>query len=159
MIDIKIVDNIAAVPDALERFRRAIDLRTLAVDVSEIIRQDNVDARLSGEDKDGRTLAPLAPSTLERREGLPIPLVPHGVGSRAIADLVIDVTRLDEGAVDISAGWPSFPELEFHIDGFRHRSGTQVPARDPTGVRPEALVEIENLFDAWCDRIGDNLTM
>lgn len=155
MIGIKVVDNIAGVSDALERFRRAIELYGLAVDIGELIRQDNVDARLSGEDKDGRPLAPLAPSTLEHRDGLPIPLVPHGVGSRAVADMVVDINRLDEGAVDISGGWPTFAELEFHVDGFVHRSGTQVPARDITGVRPEAMRKIEDAFDAWASHIAD----
>lgn len=158
MIQIRVVDDIAGITDALERFRRSLEMYGLAADIQEVIRRDNVEARLAGVDKDGRALQPLAESTLRRRAGDPTPLVPRGVASRVISDFDVRIEKQGEGAFEVTGWWENFPQLAYHIDGFRHRGGTQVPARDITGIRPGALVEIEELFDAWATRASETLS-
>lgn len=158
MIQIRVVDDIAGITDALERFRRSLDLYEVAKDIREVIYKDNVDARLAGVDKNGRRLDDLRPATLERRSGSSTPLVPHGTASRAIADFDVRVERLAEGDFEVTGWWEMFPQLAYHIDGFTHTSGYRVPARDITGIRPGALVEIEELFDAWATRASETLS-
>lgn len=140
--------------DDLERFRARLDLFEVCREIGDLIYQDNVTARLEGVDKDGQPFQPLAASTLaDERRGPGPPLAPKGLSSRVIANFEVEVSRDGDSAYRIEGGWPTFDKIFFHVTGFQHAGGGWVPERNPWGIRPEAMVKIEDLFDTYCQSI------
>lgn len=144
-------------PDILseiERFKRRLDLFDVTKQIRDVILEDNTTARLAGIDADGLATLPLSPATLaDPRRGPGPPLVPREVSSRAISNFEVDIQReggTNDNSYRIEAGWPSFPQIQFHVTGYLHHGGSVVPARNPMGIRPEAMVRIEDLFDSYC---------
>lgn len=102
-----------------------------ATAIRELLERGKQAQLLAGRDAAGVPFAPLAPSTLRRREGAPTPLVPHGPSSRIVTGYVVTV-RAEPGRLECSAQWPGLGWVKFH------RSGTRrMPRRDPGGFRAE----------------------
>jgi hypothetical protein len=111
--------------------RRIEHPEPVAASIREILERGKQAQLLAGRDAAGVPFAPLAASTLRRREGSPTPLVPRGPSSRLIVGYVVTV-RAEPGRLECSAQWPGLDWVKFH------RSGTRrMPKRDPGGIREE----------------------
>lgn len=123
--------------------KRCGDLSPLAAPVRRIVEDDNREAILSGQDCRGHAVSALAPSTLERRDGSGPPRAPHGMASRLVAGLVV-VVHAGLSRLAISKTWPDAPWWVYHASGTRN-----MPARDPSGVRPEATARVRELLSKY----------
>lgn len=141
--------NLEDIFRGLDQFEAGLDMHGLAEDIGLIVYEDNAEARLSGVDMDGATMAPLAPSTIKTRSGDGPPLVPDFGGSRAIQDFTIRITDIDADAIAITGSWPDTPFIQFHQSGYTSLGGNPVPARPIVGVRPVAGARIADQFEAW----------
>ncbi|MHC5536646.1 hypothetical protein ACYOEI_00045 [Singulisphaera rosea] len=117
------------------------NLSVLAKPIGQILLDDN--RNNLGTDWHGNTLAPLAESTLKRREGNGPPLAPRGTDSRIVTNAFIDATRTTSGLV-VELGWKGIPWLRFHTSGTKW-----MPQRDITGVRPQTMDKITDLVQNY----------
>jgi hypothetical protein len=76
--------------------------------------------------------------------GMGPPLAPLEMSSRIISDLTMTMTGGGVGELDIIGDWPNMPFLIYHVTGT-----TNMPARDPVGIRAEAWAEIELAADEF----------
>lgn len=126
--------------DALSR----VDLAPLAARIREIMVADNARARAEGHDDQDRPFAPLrggrplSPSEVRQRGGAGPPLAPRGAASRIISGFEVELVPLDSGSVLARGSWPSFPELQYHVQG-----AGRLPVRDPIGLTPRGRAEVE----------------
>lgn len=121
------------------------DLASLAPRVAEALHVQNLEARAGGLDKDGDPFAPLAESTLKRRQGGGPPLAPMDFASRIMAGFEVETYRLDPSHIDVVGSWPSMEGfLQYHVTGT-----SRMPQRDPVGVTPRGWAQIADGFDAW----------
>jgi hypothetical protein len=109
------------------------DLGPVRQEVTRIVQEANREDRLEGSGWRGDYLLALAPSTLERRRGSPIPFVEHGEASRVITNLVV-VVDVKPARLSIGLRWIGMPWLRFHIEG-----GPVIPQRDFFGIGPWTL--------------------
>lgn len=123
-----------------------VDLAPIRQRVIEAVKGANRDARLAGLDNAGRPLAPLAESTLARRQGSPVPFVEHGEDSRVIRGFVVDV-RVEPGGMTVGAVTPGVEWLGRHATG-----EGRLPVRDLAGLPMNALEEVDRLVIQEADR-------
>lgn len=159
MLDVRISGaNLADIFRGLDDFEASLDLAPLAVQIGDLVKQDNADARREGVDMDGNAMAPLAEVTIESRRGDPgaPPLIPHYDASRSVEDFAINITELGDDAIAITGAWPDTPFINFHQTGYTSRGGNPVPARPIVGVRPSAQDRIAEMFHEWAaSKVGD----
>jgi hypothetical protein len=141
----RIVESLARLDPAMW------DLRGLGERIGRILQVDNMQSRMMGVDYESQPFAPLAESTLRRRQGTGPPLAPMEMQSRVISGMEIEVLDHGAGYVEVVASWPSMPFLHFHVTGTRH-----MPSRDPVGIRPEAWGEIGDAVSEWVDNLMAN---
>lgn len=122
------------------------DLKGLEGRIRSIVQDQNKEDRLEGVDREGGHLIGLAPSTLKKRKGSPIPFVEHGVASRVIANLIVHV-EASPGRLQVQASWLAMPWLKYHITG-----GPVIPKRDFAGFGPWVLPLIDAAVVAESDR-------
>lgn len=126
---------------------RLLNLRPLARKIEQIVIEGNRRAAAAGLDKNDDAYAPLRPSTIATRGGSGPPLAPRGAGSRVVTNFVAK-TSVRRGAITVTAGWQGDTEwMQYHVTGYRHRSGTIVPARNPSGIRPLEMARIQAEVD------------
>lgn len=142
-------DPIIAMVDRLAR----PDLTPLVVRLREIMIQDNREGLLAGTNADGTRAADVKESTIRRgRGGDGPPRVPRGATSRMIADYDVDVQETGDRTLLIGM-WPNTPFVHFHATGAPKNN---MPARDPTGIRPDGQEQIRSALDAFAaSLIGD----
>ena len=92
--------------------------------------EGNRAAVLAGLTRDGSPVAPLRPSTVQRRQGNGPPRAPSGPNARIITAFVVAVNVSAAGLV-VTGGWPSF-EASKHLN-----NGTRYMPPRPAGWRPE----------------------
>jgi hypothetical protein len=118
-----------------ERNQQILDrlgrLNEVAEPIKSIFVEGKREQLMAGVSAQGAPFAPLAPSTLRRREGSGAPLVPHGSGSRLITGYVVSV-EARRGELAVGASWPGLPWVQYHRTGTR-----KMPKRDPGGFREQ----------------------
>ena len=117
-----------------ERTQLLLDRLGRLNEVAEPVRRIFVDGKreqlLAGVDAQGVAFAPLAQSTLQRRNVGP-PLIPHGSQSRLITGYVVTVEA--HGAeLTVDGDWPGIDWVKYHMTGTKH-----MPKRDPGGFREQ----------------------
>lgn len=165
--------NIDATWDGYEALNNYIDrvttglsnLDPLINDIVEVLVEDNREARLAGEDKDGAPMVEVIP--YRGRPGDGPPLVPEGGSARLITEFNVETERKSDSEWIIVAGWPSVEWLKYHVEGsgggrsslfepqrsrgrsqrtsgfVTNETGRQLPIRDPRGLRPVGQVKME----------------
>ena len=121
--------------------QRISDPQPLAVDIRQIVIDDNLIARTVGVDGDGLGMIPLRPMTpgqIRRRGGDGPPLAPQGSASRIVTDFQVEAVPVSAGSYLVVGSWPSLPFLIFHAEG----SG-RLPVRDVFGLRLQAVEAID----------------
>ena len=117
-----------------ERTQLLLDRLGRLNEVAEPVRRIFVDGKreqlLAGVDAQGVAFAPLAPSTLRRRNVGP-PLVPHGSQSRLITGYVVTV-EAHGTELTVDGDWPGLDWVKYHASGTKH-----MPKRDPGGFREQ----------------------
>jgi hypothetical protein len=122
------------------------DLSPLRSEITRIVQETNKEDRLNGDDIHGGYLLALAPSTLARRKGSPIPFVEHGAASRVVANLVVMVD-ISPGKLAVGVKWLGTPWLRYHLEG-----GPVIPKRDIMGLSPWAMPLIDAAVVAESDK-------
>jgi hypothetical protein len=110
-------------------------LKEVAEPVRQIFLHGKREQLLAGTDAQGVAFAPLAPSTLTRRDGFGPPLVPHGSHSRLITGYVVTV-EVHGTELAIDGDWPGLDWVKYHVSGTKH-----MPKRDPGGFREQDKVK------------------
>jgi hypothetical protein len=132
----------------LERVQVFDGLDDLMQRIAAILKEDNAAAVLAGTDRHGQPLAPLRPSTLERRKGDGPPLAPLGGGSRVATQYVTTHEINSENDQSVYAGWSMPDWLWAHLQGNESRNLAQ---RDIGGIRPATWDRITRAVDEWRD--------
>jgi hypothetical protein len=122
------------------------DIRPLAKEIGRLMLEGN---REIGTDWNSNNLAPLAPSTLKRRDGTGPPLAPHGLDSRIVTNAQINVVGIGD-YVAIELSWKDMPWLTYHSTGTKY-----MKQRDITGIRPETMDQIGDLIQSFFDDLVD----
>jgi hypothetical protein len=120
------------------------NLKPLGDDLAAIIVQGNERGILAGLDANDQPMAPV--KAQDGRPGGP-PLAPHGSASRVVTHFKADV-QVTPGGLQIEAGWPDLPWLQFDVEGTSHN-----PARNIVGIRPDTMREIMTEIQVFTDRI------
>jgi hypothetical protein len=130
MIGVTVVGDLGQLIRAIERITRP-DLAPLGAEARRLMIQDNRNGLVTGRDRDGDRVAPLADSTLRRgRAGDGEALVPREDGSRMIAGYQVDMQESPDSILLVGS-WPGVPFVRYHQSGTRF-----MPARNPVGIRP-----------------------
>lgn len=139
--------NVIAEIDAILNFRS--DLTPVSRRLEDVVQEGNKRDRLAGLDARGGYLPALAPSTLRRRRGCPLPFVEHGQASRAVANLIVMVGVLP-GQIDARIIYAGMPWLDYH--SHTRGAGVHNPLRDIVGISPETVSQMDAVVVAEADR-------
>lgn len=121
----------------LEHIRdRLLNLNDLAIDIRDILLEQNRAARMAGLDKDGVEFEPIRASTRRWRSRTGRnpdgpPLAPDGMLSTLVGKARCDITAVGDHHYVIVLHWDGAPWLWFHVEG------DGVPVRNPVGITPE----------------------
>jgi hypothetical protein len=121
--------------------------------VRAIVIEGNRAGLLAGTDKQGRPLAPLAPSTLRDRKGTGPPLVPRGEASRFISGFRAEWIE-EAGGYVLHCGWAGLDSRDGRPFAGYHLTGAgRLPKRDVGGIRPSDWQKIIKEDQAFLDKI------
>jgi hypothetical protein len=127
------------------------DLTPLAQKIEEIIKGENERRLKAGENFDGKTTAPLKPSTIERgRGGFGPPRIPRFDGSWPIAKFEIVIEKTGKYALAIRAGWPTVPYSKYHQTGTKKKDGSVLMAARPlAGISTSTRAQLKQASDKF----------
>lgn len=120
--------------------KRSGDLTPLREPVRKILWEGNRSRALRGVDWQGQPFAPLAASTLARRDGDGPPLAPHRAASRIVTGYVVNVIA-GSGKLSFTGAWPGVDFVEYFVTGTKW-----MPKRDPLGFDDASLGRVHDLL-------------
>lgn len=135
-----------------------LDLAPLGDLIAQQLIAENRLARHTAEDRFGGILPDVTETTRDRRRrdgGDPSapPFLPHGDGSRVVANFFVRVLPAGEQAIRVESGWTGVPWLAFHAEGAAH-----LPVRDILGMSPEMDQWISDVFSEYVRlRVAEHL--
>ena len=133
--------------NTLQAVQKGFDnMDALASQIANIIREGNRRAGLIGVDFNEDEYAELRPATIATRGGSGPPLAPRYATSRVIRNFRVRTT-VKKDTLQFSGYWISCPWMKYHVTGFRHRSGYQVPSRNAAGIRPKEFDMIKKAIN------------
>lgn len=139
-------DNFDPIVALVDRMARP-DLTGLAVELREIMLEDNRVGLLAGLNANGDVAADVTESTVRRgRGGDGPPRVPRGSSSRAISTYDVEIQEAPDRLLLIGSWGVPFIH---HLDsGTRH-----MVAREMVGIRPDGQEEIAGALQAFVGRL------
>lgn len=146
MIGIRIAGDFAGGPlmRLLGELERP-DLRPLAETLRGIMIEDNRSGLLAGTDRNGKPMAPVRQSTIDRgRGGDGPPLNPRESSSRAVADYDVEIQDNTRGGQTLIGGWRGTPFVKYHT-GVDSRTGRA--ERNIVGIRPDGMLAVANALE------------